>query len=1091
MTDTLLITPLPWQTAITLTLAFLFILFLPGFLLSWLCFDRRSMSWLLRLPISVVLSISLILALATLVLLADWHLAVLFWAVAGLIVAETVALVLRRRRAPAVSERQDLVKINRLLGIACILVTILAIVRFCLPINRYFPFGGDFWAYLAYVRKWATLGARPAVSVIFGTPISGFRNAFGGWLLIQSLLSIASGVDPIDISGIWLPPVLMLTSCLGFFALARTLFRNGNAAILATLVHILHLSLSIDGRNSGKTSLGRLFFFRINEDKFLINLILLPMATLFLIRYLRSNRKTDLLCLVLTALALPLMHPLGLVEAALTFGLFAVVYFLFNLRRDIVRRFVLIFVPLILLLIIPLWEVSIYRKPTSLETAWEEGYKASYKDLLLVFDIANNNYITHPNLLRSPVMIAGLILTPLLLFYLKRDVAAQYLFANMAGLLLLLYTPFLTPLLGRLITPWNLWRLTYLLPASLIIGFLLEKGMNLVQRLWQKRRGPETPFIALLPLSLLLISALIFWRMGQIRVQILEAPVYSAEADLLLQARQFVREPAMIMCREPFSGLLPAFLQYGFVPYFRQHAVLEDAEKDVPEFYQAPMMESEEWDILLKYKASYLIADLEQASSYFWLSPLLSPLYANERYVLYRVTPAPPDHPLILGNTAFAQEDWSAAAAAYEIAATESSLVPRLRLAEIQAREGYPAAAAQAFEQIVAQRPDDPWAHAYAARFYQQEKKRDAAIQHYTQALNLARPGESPVATIIDGLVRLSFSSLLVIPEKEYQRWGVGLVKEYGEITDFNLDPLRIGWYTDGEVREDPSPLPGVEHVQVVKVREGSYPPDWASLERALYNQPGAIWLIGLFPEWDRGGNRTPKEYAEIYHDLYFFIKERDPIAQVAAGGIMEPTSLRLRWLGSVLSAYQKRYHARLPADAWHIGNFILREEAGAWGAGIPVGVQERTGQLYEIADNADVVPFRQHILIFRRWMADRGERAKPLIISGYGVQVPSDLLLGEEGQSGNTVIKSFMKRTFTFCRNYRDANTGCLLDDNRLVQRWLWFSLNDQPYDPATGSGSNGMLFTRDGRGRPRLTTFGSNFADYMASLAQSSDEE
>ena len=42
------------------------------------------------------------------------------------------------------------------------------------------------------------------------------------------------------------------------------------------------------------------------------------------------------------------------------------------------------------------------------------------------------------------------------------------------------------------------------------------------------------------------------------------------------------------------------------------------------------------------------------------------------------------------------------------------------------------------------------------------------------------------------------------------------------------------------------------------------------------------------------------------------------------------------------------------------------------------------------------------------------------------------------------------------------DERTGYPADDHRLVQRWAWYSLNDDVYDPQTGIGFNGNLFDR-----------------------------
>jgi hypothetical protein len=56
--------------------------------------------------------------------------------------------------------------------------------------------------------------------------------------------------------------------------------------------------------------------------------------------------------------------------------------------------------------------------------------------------------------------------------------------------------------------------------------------------------------------------------------------------------------------------------------------------------------------------------------------------------------------------------------------------------------------------------------------------------------------------------------------------------------------------------------------------------------------------------------------------------------------------------------------------------------------------------------------------------------------------------------------VSKYMTDTFDYMLTARDANLGYPADDNLLVQRWAWNSLNDEPYNFATGRGFNGALF-------------------------------
>ncbi|HUT15109.1 MAG TPA: DNRLRE domain-containing protein, partial [Anaerolineae bacterium] len=313
-------------------------------------------------------------------------------------------------------------------------------------------------------------------------------------------------------------------------------------------------------------------------------------------------------------------------------------------------------------------------------------------------------------------------------------------------------------------------------------------------------------------------------------------------------------------------------------------------------------------------------------------------------------------------------------------------------------------------------------------------------------------------------------------------RFGVDLTSEFGVITDYDVASLHIAWYSDWASALDPLEPGGVEYVQALGVSNGNGP-SLASVGPKVDANPGSLWLIGNEPECPYppgGGNNTPEEYAQVYHELYTFIKGRDPSAQIAIGGVVQATPLRLEWLDRVLDHYQTTYGEAMPVDVWNIHNMILREKAGDWGCGIPTGLTATTGVLYEIDDNDNVDYFIQHIVDFRTWMRDRGQRDKPLIITEYGVLMP-ELYISPER------VNAYMDATFDYLLSACDDDLGYPADENRLVQRWLWCSLNDQPYDFETARGFNGALFDYRYPEYPGvITQYGINFRQYTDALLE-----
>ncbi len=334
------------------------------------------------------------------------------------------------------------------------------------------------------------------------------------------------------------------------------------------------------------------------------------------------------------------------------------------------------------------------------------------------------------------------------------------------------------------------------------------------------------------------------------------------------------------------------------------------------------------------------------------------------------------------------------------------------------------------------------------------------------------------------------------------KRFGVGVVgvpirddggTREAEITDYEVGLLHLGWYSDWEFKPDPIRPEGMQYAHLIMVKDRHYPTNTLEITASVAANPGSLWMVGNEPEGKiQQGNRTPAEYAEIYHHVHTLIKSLDPTAQVAIGGVILPTPLRLQWLDMVLDTYQDRYGQEMPVDVWNIHMQILQEKAGEWGAEIPAGLDATEGELFNFSietgfyDNANPEIFKRLVTDMRQWMKDKGFQDKPLIISEYGVLLPSTYIGYGDGYGdedfGNRVLIDFMYGTFNFLVNAKDPDLGYPQDDYRLVQQWLWYSLNTQPYNPDTGRGYNGSLFSH--RDPTEMTLFGAAFRNYMHTL-------
>lgn len=242
-------------------------------------------------------------------------------------------------------------------------------------------------------------------------------------------------------------------------------------------------------------------------------------------------------------------------------------------------------------------------------------------------------------------------------------------------------------------------------------------------------------------------------------------------------------------------------------------------------------------------------------------------------------------------------------------------------------------------------------------------------------------------------------------------------------------------------------------------------------IEQTIQRHPGAFWMVGNEPDVPWQDGVTAEEYAEAYHDIYTFIKGRDPTARIGAGGIALPTPLRLAYLDRALQHYRQRYGEPMPVDLWAIHLFVLREEADSWGIGIPPGMDEAAGQLYEIEDHGDIELMKAYAVAFRGWMAANGYADRPLAVTEFGILLPEDYGFPPE------FVQNYMVDAFDFFRT-ATSDDGLAADGGRLVQYAFWYSLYDEG-EYKTGNlldGESGML-----------TPLGEAFTRYVNGLLDS----
>ncbi len=317
-------------------------------------------------------------------------------------------------------------------------------------------------------------------------------------------------------------------------------------------------------------------------------------------------------------------------------------------------------------------------------------------------------------------------------------------------------------------------------------------------------------------------------------------------------------------------------------------------------------------------------------------------------------------------------------------------------------------------------------------------------------------------------------------------RFGITIGGSFSSFNATDLQQLNAGWYVNWRVGSSVAEPPGYEHVNVIRLDPNLYSytsaPTQSELPALVAANPGQIWFIGNEPDSIFQDNLWATIYADAYYDLYHIIKTADPTAQVGIGAVVQPTPLRFQYLDIIWDTYRSRYGTPIPVDVWNIHSFILREERGGWGAFIPPGPEFAdidTGILYDARDMDDINIFRQRLYDFRQWMADHGQRNKPLYITEYGVLWPEDYSDEDGNLFDQMRVSNFMQHSFDVMRDATDSTLGYPYDDNRLVQRWAWYSLDGYPI---TGSNAMGGSMFNAVTGNIRL--LGTTYQNYTAQI-------
>lgn len=242
---------------------------------------------------------------------------------------------------------------------------------------------------------------------------------------------------------------------------------------------------------------------------------------------------------------------------------------------------------------------------------------------------------------------------------------------------------------------------------------------------------------------------------------------------------------------------------------------------------------------------------------------------------------------------------------------------------------------------------------------------------------------------------------------------GPGVALGYGGGAH-ELDELGSVWYMDYNY-SNPS-WPGHRRLYFIWLRE---PP--RKVAQVARRFPGEWWTFGNEPNDPNQDNIQPKDYVQLYHDIYYALKAADPQARLVPTGV---ANADWRWLELWREDYKQEYGRYPPIDGWRFHDYLLETCEGAMNA----------------------AEFERRALEFREWMKKTGGGDLPVFMTEYGVLY------------GNGCCRCPVFPTSAVVE-YMQTTTRWLIDSH-VVTAWAWFAAD-------TGNRFNGDLF-KEGRMLP-----------------------
>ena len=366
----------------------------------------------------------------------------------------------------------------------------------------------DSLTYLGYIRRVVSDGAYPSVNPFLAGDIPlAPRWRLGGWTGLTGILARLGDADPAMVFVDALPPLLLVVAASSLYLLARELSGSRRFARIAAIAGLLVPLLTAA---SGKTEF-KFWYKSIAQDKYAALVVFLPAVAALLIRAVGARRIGSAVIAAGALWAMMFVHPLPALLTLLSFGALMALDVAINRRSEwrpaagwsaaVVAPFVLTALVLSLggkpfgtrlgdiddlsdvaaparsIGPIEIWSPIppggiLDANPEDAEAIFIQGH--TYHSGPKLAYLSNGMPFAHPEVLGDPANLIALLAVAVIVFGRHRGLPALWILATSGVAISVFILPPFAALVGRFVTPWQLWRFSWLFPIPFSVAWLIS-----------------------------------------------------------------------------------------------------------------------------------------------------------------------------------------------------------------------------------------------------------------------------------------------------------------------------------------------------------------------------------------------------------------------------------------------------------------------------------------------------------------------------------------------------------------------------------------------------------------------------------------